>query len=81
MSNLKHLNVSELRAARQTTLNYMAQQQARIDASQSIINGQLTRLQWIDKYLFEKTPQELSIEEIEKQLGHKVIIAAVGGGV
>ena len=31
-------------------------------------------ISWIKKYIFEKTPQELTLEQVEAKLGHKLII-------
>ena len=67
MSDLKYQTVDELENSKIECENY-------ISKLQSDINGQKTRLEWINKYLFEKTPQELSINQIEKILGHKLII-------
>ena len=67
MSNLKHLNAGELLLAKNECKKY-------ITNLKSKLAGQQSRLEWIEKYLFEKTPQELSMAEIESRLGHKVII-------
>lgn len=67
MSNLKHQNVEQLKASRLECDKY-------ISKLQSTLNGQLVRMQWIEQYLYEKTPQEMSITEIEAELGHRVII-------
>lgn len=34
----------------------------------------MSDLKWINHYLYLKTPQELTMREIEHRLGHKVII-------
>ncbi len=67
MSDLKHRTVDQLRQDRARCEDYIGQLKSKL-------NGQQQRLEWIDKYLFEKTPQELSIQQIELRLGHKVII-------
>lgn len=67
MSNLKYMTVAELSTERQRCEDY-------IDKLKSSLSGQKERLKWIDKYIHEKTPQELSISEIERRLGHKVIL-------
>lgn len=67
MSNLKHLTVNQLLAEKSACENY-------INNLSGKLSGQKERLKWIDKYIFEKTPVEMSIAEIEVQLGHKVII-------
>lgn len=67
MSNLKYLSVKELEVEKEKAIS-------NIKRFNSLLTGQKVRLEWIEKYLFEKTPQELSIEEIEARLGHKVII-------
>jgi len=67
MSDLKHLTVVELNWHKVETLE-------RIANLKSQLAGQQVRLEWINKYLFEKTPQELTIEQVEQKLGHKVIL-------
>ena len=67
MSDLKHQSVDQLRKSRRECASY-------ITSLKSRLSGQETRLKWIDKYLFDKTPQELTIEEIEAKLGHRVIL-------
>ena len=67
MSDLKHQTVSQLKASKIDCEMY-------IGKLKSSLNGQETRLEWINKYLFEKNPQEMSMSEIEARLGHKVII-------
>lgn len=74
MSDLKHQTVQELEASRITAQSLIQYHQRKIAELQSKINGQLTRLEWIDKYHFEKTPQEMTIAEVERALGHKLII-------
>lgn len=67
MSDLKYQTVEELEASRKQTIT-------RIAELKSQLNGQQVRLEWIEKYIFEKTPQELTIAQIEQKLGHKVIL-------
>ena len=69
MSDLKHQSVEQLRESRMQCQSYMS----RLSSS---LAGQQERLKWIDHYLFEKTPQELTIEQIQQRLGHAVIIKA-----
>jgi hypothetical protein len=67
MSDLKYKTVEQL---------HYAQQECRklIKSLGSQKAGQEERLKWINHYIFEKTPQELTMKEIEARLGHKVII-------
>lgn len=67
MSDLKYQTVSQLKQSRDQT-------ESRINELKSQLSGQQERLKWINKYLFEKTPKELTIEQIEEMLGHKVIL-------
>lgn len=67
MSNLKHQTVEQLEVSKIECEKYIAN-------LKSSLNGQLTRLGWINDYIYQKTPKEMSIEEIENTLGHKVII-------
>ena len=67
MSDLKHQSVNQLKQSKRDCEEY-------ISKLNSKLNGQKVRLEWINKYLYEKTPQEMSIEEIESKLGHRVII-------
>lgn len=67
MSDLKYQTPEQLEKSKLQT-------ESRITNLETEINGQKVRLEWINKYLFEKTPQELTIEQIEQRLGHKVII-------
>lgn len=69
MSDLKYQSVEQLRESRMQCQSYMS----RLSSS---LAGQQERLKWIDHYLFEKTPQELTIEQIQQRLGHAVIIKA-----
>lgn len=67
MSDLKWQTVEQLTASKKHC-------EDRIKELSSKLAGQRTRLEWIDQYLFQKTPVELSIREIEHRLGHKVIL-------
>lgn len=67
MSDLKYQSVPELHTSRISCEAY-------IGKLKSNLAGQEERLKWIKQYLFEKTPQELTIAEVEKRLGHKVIL-------
>ena len=67
MSDLKHQTVQQLRESKRSCEEY-------IQRLQTQLAGQRVRLEWIEKYLFQKTPVELTIEQIEAQLGHRVII-------
>ena len=67
MSDLKHLSVEQLQGCKTDCEHW-------IDAYKTKIAGQEERLKWINKYLFEKTPQELTWAQIEAKLGHKVIV-------
>lgn len=67
MSDLKHQSVEQLQVAKKECEQY-------IGRLKSNLNGQRERLKWIDDYIFEKTPQELTMDQIERALGHKVII-------
>lgn len=66
-TDLKYKSVEDLKS-------YKIIAENEITAMRSRINGQKERIKWIDKYIFEKTPQELSMTEIEHRLGHKVIM-------
>lgn len=67
MSDLKWQSVEQLQASK-------AACERRIAELGSKLSGQQERLKWIDHYLHLKTPQELSMKQIEARLGHKVII-------
>jgi len=67
VSNLGYQTVPELKESKTACEKY-------IKNLKSSLAGQNERLKWIDKYLFEKTVQELTIYEIEHKLGHKIII-------
>lgn len=67
MSDLKYQSVEQLTDSRSECIK-------KISYHDNIANGQRIRLEWIDKYIYEKTPQELSIAQIESQLGHRVIL-------
>jgi len=74
MSDLKHQTVEQLRKSKIQTEERIEHYQGKIHSHNSTIRGQLTRLEWINKYLHEKTPVELTMAQIEQRLGHKVII-------
>jgi hypothetical protein len=67
MSDLKYKTVEQLETERHACDRYI------FDLS-SKLAGQKQRMDWIKKYIFEKTPQELTINQIEQKLGHKIII-------
>lgn len=67
MSDLKYQTLAELKKSRRDCATYMEQ------LSQKL-NGQKERLKWIDKYIQDKTAQEMTLDEIERRLGHKVIL-------
>lgn len=67
MSDLKYQSITQLEASKRECQNY-------IKVIKSNLAGQETRLKWIDKYLYEKTPIEMTIAQIEAAIGHKVII-------
>ena len=67
MSELKHKSINELRRLKTET-------EKKISTLKSQVSGQQERLKWIDNYIFQKTPKEMTFEEIENALGHKVII-------
>ena len=67
MGNPKHLSVPQLEEAYADCDTY-------IKALKSKLAGQEERLNWIAHYLHEKTPQEMTFEQIEQKLGHKLII-------
>ena len=67
MSDLKWQTVKQLHESKSDCEKY-------IRRLKSNLSGQHERLDWINKYIFENTPQELTMNEIEQRLGHKVII-------
>lgn len=67
MSDLKWQSVEQLKESKRVCENRIA------DLS-SKLSGQKERLKWIDQYLYLRTPQELTMKQIEARLGHKVII-------
>lgn len=67
MSDLKWQSVESLQDRKRTC-------EDRIRQLESSLAGQRERLKWINHYLYLKTPQELTMREIEHRLGHKVII-------
>lgn len=62
-----------MKGTKMSNLKYMSVEELQNLKSQ--LNGQQQRLEWINKYIFEKTPQEMSISQIEAVLGHKIIIS------
>lgn len=71
MSDLKWQNLAQLQRSKSDCEAY-------IRDLESKLAGQKERLKWIDRYIYERTPVELSISEIEARLGHKVIIKPGG---
>ncbi len=67
MSDLKWQSLDDLKISKDSCEKYIAK-------LSSELAGQKVRLEWINKYIFEKSPQELTIVEIERRLGHKVIL-------
>lgn len=67
MSDLKHQTVEQLETLKEETKSY-------IDKLKTQLAGQNQRLEWINRYIFEKTAQEMTIEQIERKLGHRIII-------
>lgn len=67
MSDLKYQTVEQLERSKSDCIRYISRLKQKL-------SGQEHRLHWIDKYLFEKTPQELTVSQIESRLGHKVIV-------
>ncbi|MDB9980557.1 hypothetical protein OAD61_00445 [bacterium] len=67
MSDLKYKTVEQLEEAKVQSKKYLS-------SLMSKANGEETRLEWIEKYIFEKTPKELTMKQIEHALGHKVIL-------
>jgi hypothetical protein len=67
MSDLKYKTVEQLEEAKAQSKKYLS-------SLRSKANGEETRLEWIEKYIFEKTPKELTMNQIEHALGHKVIL-------
>ena len=67
MSDLKWQTVEQLQGSKERC-------ERRIAELSSKLAGQQERLKWINHYLYLRTPQELTMREIEHRLGHKVII-------
>ena len=67
MSNLKHQSVEQLHESKRQCEQYIWQLKSKLA-------GQQQRLDWINKYIHRKTPVELSIRQIERKLGHRVIL-------
>ena len=74
MSDLKWQTVEQLQQSKLNCENYIQKLDEQISKLHSQKHGQEVRLEWIAKYLFEKTPQELSFDEVERILGHKLIL-------
>lgn len=73
MSNLKHQSLDQLTKSK-------AECEEHIANLKSQLIGQQERYRWIERYIFEKTVQELSIEQIEQKLGHRVVIKRGNNG-
>ena len=67
MSDLKYQTVDQLLKTKQDCEKYISNLKA-------TLGGQQKRLNWIDKCLYEKDPQEMSIAQIEEVLSLKVIL-------
>lgn len=67
MSDLKYRTVKELQEIRESVV-------ANVSRLSSQLAGAKQKLEWVDRYIYEKTPQEMSIRQIEARLGHRVII-------
>ncbi len=67
MSDLKYQTLEQLHNSKKECEDYIAKLSTQLA-------GQRQRLEWIDKYIFQNTIQEMSIMQIEKELGHKIII-------
>lgn len=68
MSDLKWCTLSELEEYKAETLKYIGKLRGKI-------NNQETRLHWIEHYIDIKTkPVEMTFEEVEKAIGHKIKI-------
>jgi len=74
MSDLGYKTVKELEVAKEECELMIKHHRAKISKSKNIIGGQEVRLQWINTYIFEKTPQEMTMQDIEEKLGHKVML-------
>ena len=67
MSDLKYMTIDELKQE-------VARLKSYIKHLEQKKNNASVRLEWAEKYIFQKTPQRLSLDQIEAILGHKVII-------
>ena len=67
MSNLKHQTIEQLKQSKKECEAYIL----RLEAN---LSGQRNRLGWIEAFLSEKAPQELTLTQIEQEIGHKIII-------
>jgi hypothetical protein len=74
MSDLKWRTVPELYQAQKECETKIAQHIAKENYHRSVVAGQRTRLDWIGKYIFEKTPKEMTMAQVEQALGHKVLL-------
>ena len=67
MSDLKHQTLKQLEKSKAETEN-------RILNLKTQLSGEQERLKWIEHYIYKNTAKEMTFEEIERALGHKVII-------
>jgi predicted RNase H-like nuclease (RuvC/YqgF family) len=67
VSDLKYKTVEELKGE-------IAYLEKKISEHKQKAHNLDQRLIWARKYLFQKTPQELTMSQIEQALGHAVII-------
>ena len=67
MSDLKYQSVKQLKTLKLETEAYISNLKTQL-------TGQQVRPEWINRYIFQKTPKEMTFAEIEEALGHKVII-------
>ena len=74
MSDLGYKTVEDLEIAKDECEQMIKHQRAKVSKANNIIGGQEVRLQWINTYIYEKTPQEMTMQEIEEKLGHKVML-------
>lgn len=66
MSDLRYQTVEQLKESLASCQKYIRELETKL-------NGQRVREEWIKKYIFEKTPVEMTLDQIEARLGHKVI--------
>lgn len=67
MSDLRYQTVEQLKVSK-------ASCESHIQKLKGDLHNANIRLEWINKYLFEKTPQELTMSQIEHRLGHRIIV-------